>query len=78
GAERALVADLAPASLLGTAYGWFNVTTGVMLLPASILFGWLWQSAGPQTAFSFGAACAVLAALLLKGWVASGSPPRRT
>ncbi len=78
GAERALVADLAPASLLGTAYGWFNVTTGVMLLPASILFGWLWQSAGPQTAFSFGATCAVLAALLLRWWVGPGSPPRRT
>lgn len=78
GAERALVADLAPASLLGTAYGWLNVTTGVMLLPASFLFGWLWQSAGPQTAFSFGAACAALAAILLKGWVASGSTPRRT
>lgn len=78
GAERALVADLAPASLVGTAYGWFNVTTGTVLLPASILFGWLWQSAGPQTAFSFGAACAAFAAILLKWWVGPGSLPRRT
>ena len=43
GAEKALVADLAPRALLGTAYGWFNLTTGLMLLPASFLFGLLWQ-----------------------------------
>jgi hypothetical protein len=54
---------------LGTAYGWFNLIAGVMLLPASILFGWLWQSISPLTAFGFSAACALLAALLLKFWV---------
>ena len=78
GAEKALVADLAPTSLVGTGYGWFNVTTGVMLLPASFLFGWLWQSLGPQTAFSWAAACAALAAILLKWWVGAGDTPRRT
>ena len=70
GAEKALVADLAPKELLGTAYGWFNLTAGIMLLPASLLFGWLWQGFSPETAFSFGAGCAILAALLLKFWVA--------
>jgi MFS family permease len=69
GAERAMVADLAPRSRLGTAYGWFNLTTGIMLLPASVLFGWLWQSINPQAAFGFSAGCALLAALLLKFWV---------
>ena len=69
GAEKALVADLAPRDQLGTAYGWFNLTAGVMLLPASILFGWLWQDISPFTAFGFSAACALLAALLLKFWV---------
>ena len=78
GAEKALVADLAPGPLLGTAYGWFNVTTGVMLLPASILFGWLWQAFGARFAFSCAAGCAVLAALLLKWWVGAGQAPRRT
>ncbi|MEZ5576140.1 MAG: MFS transporter, partial [Candidatus Competibacteraceae bacterium] len=34
GAEKALVADLAPRALLGTAYGWFNMIAGIMLLPA--------------------------------------------
>ncbi len=69
GAEKALVADIAPKELLGTAYGWFNLTAGVMLLPASLLFGWLWQSFGPVTAFGFSAGCALLASLLLHYWV---------
>lgn len=74
GAEKALVADLAPAHLLGTAYGWFNLTAG-LLLPASFLFGELWQVAGPATAFSVAAGCALLAALLLHHWV---MPERRS
>lgn len=69
GAEKALVADLAPSSLLGTAYGWFNMTAGVMLLPASLLFGWLWQTFNPQTAFGLATACALLSAVLLQSWV---------
>ncbi len=39
GVEKALVADLAPTELRGTAFGWFNLTAGIMLLPASVLFG---------------------------------------
>jgi MFS family permease len=76
GAEKALVADLAPTDLLGTAYGWFNLTAGIMLLPASLLFGWLWQTYSTATAFSFAAACAVLGAVLLQCWVAAAVPPR--
>lgn len=37
-AEKALVADIAPKEMLGTAYGWFNLSTGIMLLPASMIF----------------------------------------
>ena len=73
GAEKALVADLAPAPLFGTAYGWFNLATGIMLLPASLAFGVLWQSFGPGTAFAFSAGCALGAALLLRFWVFPGS-----
>ncbi len=69
GAEKALVADLAPAALLGTAYGWFNLTAGLLLLPASLLFGGLWQTGGPALAFGVAAGCALLAALLLHFWV---------
>ncbi len=76
GAEKALVADLAPRAMLGTAYGWFNMIAGIMLLPASVLFGWLWQQAGAPVAFGFGAGCALAAALLLRGWVFAGEPQR--
>ncbi|HYQ91465.1 MAG TPA: MFS transporter, partial [Candidatus Competibacteraceae bacterium] len=69
GAEKALVADLAPPARLGTAYGWFNLTTGILLLPASLLFGGVWQAAGPPVAFGMAAGCALLAALLLHAWV---------
>lgn len=69
GAEKALVADIAPKALLGTAYGWFNLTTGIMLFPASLIFGWLWQSLHPAFAFGFSAGCALLASLLLLYWV---------
>jgi len=69
GAEKALVADMVSNEVLGTAYGWFNLTAGIMLLPASIIFGWLWQATSPLAAFGFSAACALLAALLLRVWV---------
>lgn len=69
GAEKALVADLVGKERLGTAYGWFNLTAGLLLLPASIIFGWLWQALSPLAAFGFSAACALLAALLLHVWV---------
>jgi len=69
GAEKALVADMVTSEVLGTAYGWFNLTSGIMLLPASVIFGWLWQAENPLTAFEFSSACALLAALLLLVWV---------
>ncbi len=69
GVEKALVADLAPPDQLGTAYGWFNLTAGVMLLPASLVFGWLWQGVAVHAAFDFSAGCAFAALVLLKFWV---------
>ena len=74
GAEKALVADLVPGERAGTAFGWYNLVVGLMLLPASVLFGWLWQGATPFVAFAFGAGCALTAALLLAVWVRPGSP----
>jgi MFS family permease len=65
GAERALVADLAPAARRGAAFGAFYVVTGLCALPASAVFGWLWKDFGPLAAFGTGAGLAVLAALLL-------------
>ncbi|GAB3093664.1 MFS transporter [Lysobacter terrae] len=69
GAEKALVADLVPREQLGTAFGWYHLTLGAALLPASLVFGWLWESASAFLAFSFGAGCALLAALLMAFWL---------
>jgi len=65
GVEKALVADLAPADKRGTAFGWFNLTTGALLLPASLVFGAIYEAVSPVAAFAFSAACSLLAALLL-------------
>ncbi|HMW81651.1 MFS transporter [Accumulibacter sp.] len=78
GAEKALAADLVDRQTLGTAYGWFNLTTGLTLLPASIIFGELWQAVDPLAAFVFSAACAGSAALLLHLWVGAGEGARST
>ena len=44
GVEKALVADLAQPEALGTAYGWFHLISGLLLLPASLLFGFLYEA----------------------------------
>lgn len=69
GVEKAMVADLAPAGRQGTAFGWFNLLTGLMLLPASVLFGWLYETVSPGAAFAGAAGCALAAAALLVLWV---------
>ncbi|ALI01083.1 multidrug transporter MdtH [Pseudomonas sp. FW306-02-F02-AA] len=60
-----LVADTAPDELKGTAFGIFNLLSGVCLLIASVLAGWLWQTVGAQSTFITGAVLAALAMLLL-------------
>ncbi|GAB3384593.1 MFS transporter [Lysobacter fragariae] len=69
GAEKAMVADLVASDQLGAAFGWYHLTLGVTLLPASLLFGLLWDSVSVLSAFAFGATCALLAAVLLATWV---------
>jgi MFS family permease len=72
GVEKALVADLVPGGQSGTAFGWYNLVVGILLLPASVFFGWLWATMSPLSAFAFGSVCALLAAILLRFWV---NPP---
>ena len=60
-----LVADLAPASRRGLAFGIYNAVLGVGQLAASVLFGLLWTAFGPAAAFAAGAALAVLATAVL-------------
>jgi len=65
GLLAALVADTAPADRRGTAFGVFNLVTGVVLLAASALAGVLWQTIGPAATFLAGAVFAALAVLAL-------------
>jgi len=69
GVERAMVADLAPIGRSGAAFGWFNLITGLMVLPASLIFGEVYESIGPSYAFWFSGSCAIFAIVLLKFWV---------
>jgi MFS family permease len=63
GAASALVADLVPASLRGTAYGIFNAALGVAAFPASLMAGLLWDWYGPSAPFLAGSGLSLLATL---------------
>jgi MFS family permease len=67
GSEKALVADLAPPQLQGTAFGWYNAVLGLGALTSSVLFGLLWETLGARAAFLTGAGLAVASAVLLVG-----------
>lgn len=62
GTERALVADLVPSQRRGTAFGWYNLSIGLGALPASLIFGAIWDRVSPAAAFAFGATLALVAA----------------
>jgi len=55
GMLAALVADTTPSYLRGTAFGVFNLASGIAMLIASFLAGWLWDQYGPQATFYAGA-----------------------
>ena len=65
GAEKAFVAEIAPAEQRGTWFGWFHLTVGLLAFPASLVFGWIWQNWSSAAAFGSGAVLALAAALLL-------------
>ena len=65
GLLAALVVDAAPANLRGTAFGLFNLASGVAMLVASSVAGVLWSSQGPAATFLAGAVFAAIAAIVL-------------
>jgi MFS family permease len=58
-----LVADASPAELRGTAYGYFNLLTGLAMLAASVVAGALWDAYGPAATFFAGLVFALVALL---------------
>jgi MFS family permease len=71
GAEKALVADFAPAELRGTAFGVYHGAVGLAAFPASVVFGYVWQTFGPRASFGIGAGLAGLACVMLTGLLAA-------
>jgi MFS family permease len=82
GTSKAMVADLVGPAVRGTAYGTYNAVLGILDLPASLIAGILWQGVagwagfGPAAPFLFGAACALLAAVLMLAWKPPAPQPR--
>lgn len=74
GTIKAMVADLVPVELRGTAYGTYSATMGMLDLPASLIAGLLWQGLGPSAPFLFGAILAFAAALLMLLWRPTSQP----
>ena len=60
-----MVADTSPDDLRGTAFGVFNLISGVAMLAASVLAGLLWDGLGPAATFLAGAGFALLAGVVL-------------
>ena len=75
GSANALVADLVPENMRGTAYGTYNAVIGLLAFPASLIAGILWEGAlgwdgfGPSAPFLFGGLLALTAALLMIFWM---------
>jgi len=65
GAEKALIAEIAPHDRRGAAFGWYHFTLGMLTLAASVLFGAIWELGSSRAAFLTSAALAVLAVAAL-------------
>ena len=74
GTAKAMVADIVPVELRGTAYGTYNAVLGIIDFPASVIAGILWDGAfgwggfGPSAPFFFGSAMALIAAMAMWAW----------
>jgi len=76
GTTKAMVADIVPAELRGTAYGTYNAVLGILDFPASLIAGllwsgipsWGWDGFGPSAPFFFGGMLALIAAVLMALW----------
>jgi MFS family permease len=81
GASKAVIADLVPEGRRGTAFGFWGMAEGTLLIGASLLTGWLWdRTGGGRVPLLLGAGLAMAAALALGVWGLAGgrlAPARR-
>lgn len=64
-AERSLVGDIAAPAQRGTAFGWYHLMSGLLLLPGALIFGSLWEWAGSSLAFGVAAGVTLVAAAMM-------------
>ncbi|HWQ84804.1 MAG TPA: MFS transporter, partial [Anaerolineales bacterium] len=75
GTANAMVADLVPENMRGTAYGTYHAVIGVLAFPSSLIAGILWEGVGtwsgfgPSAPFIFGGSMALVAAMLMAFWM---------
>lgn len=75
GTANAMVADLVPENVRGTAYGTYHAVIGLLAFPSSLIAGILWEGAGawggfgPSAPFLFGGSLALIAACLMAWWM---------
>lgn len=75
GTANAMVADLVPENMRGTAYGTYHAVIGLLAFPSSLIAGILWEGVGtwsgfgPSAPFLFGGSLALIAALLMIFWM---------
>jgi MFS family permease len=65
GVIKAWITALVPVERRGQAFGLNAAASGLLLLPASVIAGALWDTSGPRAAFLFGAATAAIALVVV-------------
>jgi len=68
GVSKALVSDLVPSAGRGTALGLFHMVTGLLMLVASAVAGWLWDAVSVRAPFLLGAVLALVGAVGFLVW----------
>jgi len=74
GVLSAMVSEAAPASLRGTAFGIFNLISGIVLLVASVIAGLAWDMFGSEMTFLIGGGFALLSILAVLWTMRYGKP----
>ncbi|MCD6571016.1 MAG: MFS transporter [Deltaproteobacteria bacterium] len=65
GTEKAFVAEMVSEETRGNAYGLYNLAIGIGALPASVIFGFVWEMKGSHWAFIMGGVLALIASVML-------------
>jgi MFS family permease len=73
----AMIAEVTPLELKGTAFGLFNLASGLFLLLASVIAGGLWEAYGPSTTFGLGAVISLSALVMLVSLAPSETEAKR-